>query len=244
MNSTIEQYANRVVYGDCLQILRDLPSASVDMVLTDPPYLVRYKDRQGRTVANDDNDRWLFPAFAELYRVLKPNSYCVSFYGWGKSDRFLSVWKECGFAIAGHFVWVKRYAAGARHTQRMHEQAYLLVKGNPLLPAQPPADVIPWTYTGNKLHPTQKPVQSLTPLIQAYSKPDGIVLDPFGGSGATGEAAFKCGRQFILIEKDPIYHLAALGRMGELLEAREAARQVNRFRNATAATPVRAVASA
>ena len=68
MNNSIEQYTDRVILGDCLQVMRELPAACVDMVLTDPPYLVSYKDRQGRTVANDNNDRWMFPAFAELRR--------------------------------------------------------------------------------------------------------------------------------------------------------------------------------
>jgi adenine-specific DNA-methyltransferase len=204
---------NQVILGDCTQVMRQMPDASVDMVLTDPPYLVNYHDRSGRSLANDDNTRWMFPAFSELYRVLKPDSYCVSFYGWSKVDRFLSVWRECGFRPVGHFIWVKRYASCVRHAQMKHEQAYLLVKGEPKLPGHPPADVLPWQYTGNRLHPTQKAVSSLAPLIEAYSKPDGIILDPFAGSGSTGAAARYCHRRFILIEKDAVYHRAASARL-------------------------------
>ena len=64
-----------------------------------------------------------------------------------------------------------------------------------------PSDVLPWEYTGNELHPNQKPVIAVAPLIEAYSNRDEIVLDPFAGSGTTGLAARKYGRQFILIEK-------------------------------------------
>jgi adenine-specific DNA-methyltransferase len=195
----------KVTHGDCLQVLRQLPDACADFVLTDPPYLVRYLDRSGRRVPNDDNALWMFPAFAELYRVLKPDSYAVSFYGWGKAERFLSVWRECGFRPVGHFVWVKRYASCVRRVQMKHEQAYLLAKGNPLPPASPPPDVLPWNYTGNRLHPTQKPVASLTPLVEAFSPPKGLVVDPFGGSGTTAVAARQCGRRFLLIEKDASY---------------------------------------
>ena len=197
---------NRVILGDCTQELRKFRSESVDFVLTDPPYLVSYKDRDGRSVQNDDNSRWLFPAFAELYRVLKPNSYCVSFYGWSKAERFLTAWKECGFQPVGHFVWVKQYASLVRHNQMRHEQAYLLAKGNPRPPKNPPADVLPWKYTGNKLHPTQKPVSALTPLIEAYAPRLGVVLDPFAGSGSTGVAALQCRRRCILIEKDDAHN--------------------------------------
>lgn len=214
--SNIASMVNRITHGDCTKVLRQLPDGCADLVLTDPPYLVRYKDRAGRTVANDDNTRWMFPAFSELYRVLKPNSYCISFYGWSKAERFLSVWRECGFYPAGHFVWVKKYSSCIRRTQMRHEQAYLLVKGNPPPPTHPPADVIPWHYTGNRLHPTQKPVDCLMPLINAYSPTSGLVLDPFAGSGSTGVAALACRRRCLLIEKDAAYFQAAKVRLENL----------------------------
>ena len=203
----------KVTHGDCLKVLRQLPDACVDLVFTDPPYLVRYHDRSGRRVPNDDNTLWMFPAFAELYRVLKPDSYAISFYGWGKAERFLSVWRECGFRPVGHFVWVKRYASCVRRVQMKHEQAYLLAKGNPLPPASPPADVLPWSYTGNRLHPTQKPVASLTPIIEAFSPIGGLVVDAFAGSGSTGVAARQCRRRFLLIEKDAAYCRTAQERL-------------------------------
>jgi adenine-specific DNA-methyltransferase len=69
---------NTVLLGDCISVLGGLAPASVDFVLTDPPYLVRYQSRDGKLVHNDDNTAWLNPAFAQIYRVLKPGSYCVS----------------------------------------------------------------------------------------------------------------------------------------------------------------------
>jgi site-specific DNA-methyltransferase (adenine-specific) len=220
-----DTHPSQIIHGDCVQELRKLPDASADLILTDPPYLVRYKDRSGRSVANDDNSRWMFPAFSELYRVLKPDSYCVSFYGWSKAERFLSVWKECGFQPVGHFVWVKRYASCVRHNQMMHEQAYLLAKGNPLPPKNPPADVLTWQYTGNKLHPTQKPVDSLTPLIEAYSRPSQTILDPFAGSGSTGIAALLCNRRYMLIEKDAAHYKTACARIDRLTDHMTTARE-------------------
>lgn len=211
--ATPNALGNQIIHGDCLQVLRKLPDACVDFVLTDPPYLVNYKDRNGRTVPNDDNSRWIFPAFSEISRVMKPHSYCVSFYGWSRADRFLAAWKECGLRPVGHLVWVKRYASCVRHVEMRHEQAYLLAKGNPTPPNTPPPDVLPWDYTGNTLHPTQKSVLSLVRLIGAYSPAGGLVLDPFAGSGSTGAAARKLGRRFFLIEKDSRYHAAAKRRL-------------------------------
>jgi site-specific DNA-methyltransferase (adenine-specific) len=107
----------------------------------------------------------------------------------------------------------KRYASRVGHVQMKHEQGYLLAKGNPLPPASPPPDVLPWRYTGNRLHPTQKPVISLTPLIEAFSRSGGLVLDPFAGSGTTGIVARLCRRRFLLIEKDPAYFRASQERL-------------------------------
>jgi len=64
---------NQILQGSCLELLPTLPSTSIDLVVTDPPYLVRYRDRSGRTIRNDDNARVL-EAFGDIYRVLKPDS--------------------------------------------------------------------------------------------------------------------------------------------------------------------------
>jgi adenine-specific DNA-methyltransferase len=79
---------NTVIHADCTQFLPSLPSESVDFILTDPPYLVSYRPRDGRRVSNDDNDAWLRPAFAEMYRVLAVDGFCLTFYGWPHADRF------------------------------------------------------------------------------------------------------------------------------------------------------------
>jgi DNA modification methylase len=75
-------------HGDCVDVMSGRPSDSVDFILTDPPYLVRYRERSGRSVLNDDTGAWLAPAYAEMYRVLKYGSFCASFYGYDSADRF------------------------------------------------------------------------------------------------------------------------------------------------------------
>jgi|SRR6185437_2098372 len=206
-------YINRILLGDCSELLQWLPDGCVDLIVTDPPYGVRYRDRSGRTLLNDNNTRWILPAFSQAYRVLKNDAFCVSFYGWNHVDRFLAAWRTCGFRPVGHFTWVKSYSSKVGFTGAWHECAYLLVKGNPSKPANPPPDVLPWKYSGNKLHPTQKPVSALRPVIEAYSTPGDLVLDPFAGSGSTAVAAKLCKRRFLLIEKDEEYFYAARARM-------------------------------
>lgn len=215
---------NTILHADCLNALPDLQSRSINFVLTDPPYLARYKSRDGRSVPNDDNDTWIKPAFAEIYRVLERNSFCVSFYGFPHADKFITAWRSAGFRIVGHLVFTKHYKSSERFLRYQHECAYLLAKGDPKPPECPMSDVLPWTYTGNKLHPTQKPLSILMPLIDAFSAEGSIVLDPFAGSGSTLVAAKKCGRNYIGIELDAKYHAVACKRLG--LNADPVIRQV------------------
>ena len=53
---------SRFILGDCVQVMSRFPSRAVDFILTDPPYLVGYKDRTGRTIAGDNTSEWLQPA--------------------------------------------------------------------------------------------------------------------------------------------------------------------------------------
>jgi adenine-specific DNA-methyltransferase len=207
---------NSIIHGDCIEAMQRLDAGSVGFILTDPPYITRYRSRDGNTVINDDNDAWLAPAFARMHRVLRPDAFCASFYGWPRADLFLAAWKNAGFRIAGHIVFRKRYASKTSFLQYRHEMAYLLAKGWPARPARPPPDVLDWTYTGNRLHPTQKPVGILRPLIEAFSLPGDTVLDPFCGSGSTLVAAHETGRAWLGIELDPEHHATAQRRLDNI----------------------------
>ncbi len=204
---------NTLVRGDCLAILPELPRESVDFILTEPPYLVSYTSRDNRSVLNDDNDAWLMPAFSEMYRVLMWNRFCVSFYGWPHTDSFFTAFRAAGFRVVGHLVFRKRYNSSVNLLRHQHEVAYLLAKGYPRRPVNPISDVIDWTYSGNKLHPTEKPLSALLPLVETFSTQGGLVLDPFSGSGSTLHAAKVLGRRYLGIELDPKYHQIATDRL-------------------------------
>jgi site-specific DNA-methyltransferase (adenine-specific) len=140
------------------------------------------------------------------------------FYGWTKVDAFFEAWKEAGFQPVGHIVFRKTYSSKSRFFSYRHEQAYLLAKGRPPLPKEPLADVMDMPYSGNKLHPTQKPVEALAPLIRSFTLPSELVLDPFAGSGSTCAAALLTGRRYIGIELDDTYFQRAKNRMGRVEE--------------------------
>ena len=224
--ATIQQssFTNRVLHGDCIEVMRQIPANSVDFILTDPPYLVNYRDRTGRTIRNDTNDNWLKPAMAEAYRVLKQDRVAIMFYGWTKIDVFFEAWRDAGFQPVGHIVFRKRYSSKSRFLRYQHEQAFLLAKGRPPLPKQPLGDVMEMPYSGNKLHPTQKPVAVLAPLIRSFTLPGETVLDPFAGSGSSCAAALLTDRRYIGVEMDDVYFQQASSRL-ERVKARTAAKR-------------------
>jgi DNA modification methylase len=179
---------------------------------------VNYRDRDGRTIQNDTNTDWLQPAMREAYEVLKQDRVAIMFYSWNRVDMFFNAWKDAGFQPVGHIVFRKTYGSKTRFLSYHHEQAYLLAKGKPPLPKQPLADVIDMPYSGNKLHPTQKPVTALAPLVRSFTLPGELVLDPFAGSGSSCAAALLTGRRYIGIELDAAYHQIANQRLTRVEE--------------------------
>ncbi len=120
---------SRFILGDCVRVMATIPDNVIDFILTDPPYLVGFRDRSGRTIAGDVNDDWLQPACNEMYRVLKKDALMVSFYGWNRVDRFMAAWKNAGFSVVGHLVFTKNYTSKAAYVGYRHECAYILAKG-------------------------------------------------------------------------------------------------------------------
>ncbi len=218
-------FTNTILHGDCIEIMQQMPEASVDFILTDPPYLVNYRDRTCRTLQNDCDADWLKPAMVEAYRVLKQDRLMVCFYGWPRADDFLDAWRSAGFRPVGHLVFRKSYTTKATDFLKyQHEQAYLLAKGRPPIMGSPLPDVQRLYFTGNKLHPTQKAVMSLVPVIRAFSLPGDMVLDPFAGSGSSCAAALLTGRKYIGMEMDDEYFHQASSRL-ERVQVRIAARR-------------------
>ena len=108
---------------------------------------------------------------------------------------------------------MKPYHSNGGFVRYSHEEAYLLTKGVPDTPPILLRDVLEWQYTGNMLHPTQKPLSVLLPLVETFSAPHGLVLDPFSGSGSSLLAAKMLGRSYLGIELDATYHAIASRRL-------------------------------
>jgi len=210
-------HLNHIHQGDGAEVLKSIPEASVDLVVTGPPYLVNYRDRNGRSIRNDGNAQAVMSVFDPMARVMKPDSYAVCFAGWGALPQFSAAWEEAGLRIVGQIVWHKDYASRVGFTQYRHESAYILAKGNPARPAKPLPSVMQWVYSGNRAHPTEKSIEIIAPLIRCFSKEGDIVLDPFCGAGSTCVAAALNGRDSIGVELEAKHCATARKRLAGAL---------------------------
>lgn len=212
-DNTTSSDRNDILQGDCITLLPSLETSSIDCILTDPPYLVDYKDRSGRSIVNDDNDAWVSPLFDEAYRVLKEGSFCITFCALPSLVAFMASAQASGFRAVGQLLWPKRYASSKYHLAFQHEQALVFVKGKPAKPKQALPTVQKWHYTGNELHPTQKHTAILHPLIEHFTEKGDLILDPFCGSGSTAVAAQQLQRNCIGMELNASYVKTALHRL-------------------------------
>ncbi|GAI53785.1 unnamed protein product, partial [marine sediment metagenome] len=108
------------------------------------------------------------------------------------------------------------YTSSSGLVRYQHENAFILAKGAPRPPEFLIGDVIEWTYSRNELHPTQKPLAVLTPLIESFCPFGGVVLDPFAGSGSTLVAARLVGRHGIGCELEARVQAVAVARLGRV----------------------------
>ena len=208
-----------LLHGDCLQLMKDIPDGSVDLVLTDPPYGMAFKSNYRKEkyneIQNDKSLEWLERYISECYRVLKNNSAIYCFCSWHNVDVFKQA-IEKKFKVKNILIWEKNNTSmgdlkGSYAPK--YEMIIFAHKGRKLLNGFRYADIIKASRTGNKNHPTEKPVDLLETIIKNSSDENSVVFDGFMGSGSTGVACVNTNRNFIGIEKEKKYFDIAVGRI-------------------------------
>lgn len=224
-----------VYLGDSRELIRQIPSASVDLLLTDPPYnLSPYSTGNmkfdWRKEINNDLAQWDQEEFrpaewlSEFKRVLKPTGNIFAFC----SYNLLGKWHETfdpEFNTFQFMVWHKTNPIPKVRRAGFLNSCELIVcmwnKGHT------------WNFTTQKdmhnfievpicmggqrvkkpFHPTQKPLKVLEHIIRLASNLGDTVLDPFMGVGSTGVASLRLERKFVGIEIDQGYFDAANKRL-------------------------------
>ena len=236
--------------GDCLELMKEIPDNSVDMVLTDPPY--------GTTACKWDSVIPLEPMWKELKRITKSTSAIVLF----AAQPYTSVLITSNLGMYKYnWVWKKSQAVGHlnawRQPMRNTEDVCVFytnqcrynpeLKDKPLANQRPvtsrtktsdnygnhkldvhkcppdktmPATILEFNNAQGTVHPTQKPIALMEYLIKTYSNEGDVVLDFTLGSGTTGVACVNTNRKFIGIEKDEGYFKIAEDRINEALKSK------------------------
>ena len=211
--------------GDALEILRTMPGESFDAVVTDPPYGMdfqsdrRIKSARLQKIANDKNPFiwWLYDAI----RVTKTGGALVSFCDWKNSETWRMAITAAGWEIKSQVIW-DRMNHGMGDLKAMfgprHDVIWFAVKGKFQFPGKMPASVLPFMrINGEQLvHPNQKPPALMEYICRVVCPPGGTVLDPFAGSGSTGEGAMAAGCNFVGCELDPGYAALSRKRLDDL----------------------------
>lgn len=214
----------KLVHGDCLEVMKSIPDESIDLIVTDPPYLINYssnwnlKGNSGKPIIGDDDYDLIEKSIKEMYRVLKNNSAAYIFCSPKRIDYFMKCCLDVGFIIKNSIIWVKNnWTSGdlkASYGQQ-YEIILLLNKGRRYFNGKRLSDV--WFFDRvafqHQYHPNEKPVKLLEQCILKHSDEGNIILDPFMGSGSTGIACMHTERRFLGIEKDMDYFLIAKQRI-------------------------------
>jgi len=220
----------QLIHGDCLERMKEIPDKSIDLIVTDPPYLINYKTNRRKdkthkfcTEINGDNDEELIRNYmAECFRILKDNSAMYCFCSAKTLNTFTSISKSSGFKLKNTIIWVKNsWTAGDLKAQfgQQYEPLLLLNKGRKEFTGKRLTDVWMFNRVSGKslVHQNQKPVGLIEQCILKHSNEGDVVFDGFLGSGTTGVACINTKRNFIGIEKDDKYFEIAKKRIEEHL---------------------------
>jgi site-specific DNA-methyltransferase (adenine-specific) len=194
--------------ADAVQWLRSLPTASVNLVITDPPYESLEKHRAVGTTTRlkhskaSSNDWFaIFPnarfteLFPELFRVLKRNSHLYLFCDPETAFIAKPIAEAAGFKFWKPLIWDKKRIGMGYHYRARYEFILFFEKGKRKLNDLSIPDIleVPRVYKG---YPTEKPAEVSEVLIRQSSSPGELVIDPFMGSGSVGVAALRWGCDF------------------------------------------------
>lgn len=192
-----------IYHGNCMDVLPQLPK--VGLVLTDPPYgiegLVGGYGREGRNIEGDKN---LIACHDSLSQCVKlcDNGWILCFYSCRVTPEFFAGIDK-GLKYFGELIWDKR-APGMGGALRYQHENIAIFKIGEAQALEPEFSILSYYRQGID-HPHEKPLGLMTALITFAGAGDGIILDPFMGSGTTMRAAKDLNRKAIGIEIDERY---------------------------------------
>lgn len=199
--------------ADCIagiqEMLQNGYEGQIDAVITDPPYNINFSSQRRaekfEVIENDNLSDEEFLAllsayFQGCYKLLKNNSYLITFMSWKTADIFKAALVGAGFTVQAMPIWVKNNFGLGFYIRPQYEPMYLCLKGKPKPPETAPSDVLIFPKVKDLIHSCQKPLDLICRLIDVYTKQGDTVFDGFMGSATTAVAAAKMQRHYIGFE--------------------------------------------
>ena len=224
----------KLINGDCLNTLKNIPNDSIDLIVTDPPYLTTSRGNSGNSggmlqkdinkkgrvfTHNNINCKEYAP---EFYRLLKDGSHCYVMTNHINLIDMLNTFTDIGFHFIKSLIWNKSNKIMGQYYMSQYEYILFFRKGKgKKINNCGTSDILSISNKktkdkdGKNIHDTEKPIELMEVLVNNSSQENELVLDPFMGVGSTGLACIKNNRNFIGIEIDENYFNIAKSRLEE-----------------------------
>lgn len=208
-----------LIHGDCLELMKTIPDGSVDLCVSDIPYKLTgggkgdgLNSKRPKGILKDNNQIVIVPKFEdwlpELYRVMKNGSHIYLMCNFKNLNDLMNKTQKVGFKHVNLLVWEKNNCTPSQFYMKNCEYTLMVRKGSSKYINDIGNSKTVHKFEniiGNKVHPTEKPIDLMEFYIKNSSNESEIVLDMFMGSGSTGVAAKNLNRAFIGIELDENY---------------------------------------
>jgi modification methylase len=236
-----DNFLDKIVCGDCLSVMKQMPDECIDLVVTSPPYnlknstgnglkdgrcgkwknaaLINGYSHHNDNMPHEEYAKWQRECLTEMYRLIKPDGAIFYNHKWRVQDGLLQDRQDIvlGFPIRQIIIWRRKGGINFNpgYFLPTYEVIYLITKPNfQLMPkANAHGDVWEFTQEMNNPHPAPFPVKLINRIISSTFA--NIVLDPFMGSGTTAISALSNNRRYIGIEISPEYIELAETRINE-----------------------------
>jgi modification methylase len=235
-----EDFINKIICGDCISVMKQMPNECLDLVVTSPPYNLKnstgngMKDGRGGKWKNaalvngysdhDDNMpheeyvQWQRDCLSEMFRLIKNDGAIFYNHKWRVQAGLLQDRHDIvsGFPVRQIIIWRRKGGINFNpgYFLPTYEVIYLIAKPEFKLAPKANAygDVWEFTQEMNNMHPAPFPVALIDRIISSTFAQ--LILDPFSGSGTTAVAASLLGRNYIGIELSPEYCKLSEQRLG------------------------------
>ena len=227
----------KLINGNCLDTLKNIPNESIDLIVTDPPYPTTSRGNAGNSggmLQKDINKKGKVFTYnninckeyaPEFYRLLKDGSHCYVMTNHINLIDMLNTFTDVGFHFIKSLIWNKGNKIMGQYYMSQYEYILFFRKGKgKKINNCGTSDILSISNKktkdkdGKNIHDTEKPIELMEVLVNNSSQENELVLDPFMGVGSTGIACIKNNRNFIGIEIDENYFNIAKERIEEIEE--------------------------